>query len=409
MNGGHDVPITKIVSCYQKSIINCSRIVQKVPHRAYLYDNFEKVTKIVRIDILTDFDYRKEQMMKRLLVIIVCVFIHTSVISQTNYDKILSLKKYYSKNYDSLAHSFNYADTLNKMREQIDSLAYLIYQEDCEQFNKTILEIDTIIATINSATDISVKRENLLYLYTHSLHYPDFCCAVRQNSNKLIPICSDYKDNDYVREVLLIINLPNNLKDSVLKYEQNDELSREFRARLGDTIAENQIINEFTYLVQNLTTETELDELDKICNEMMFVGTDKCTRALVSYFDCNRIIETDKYAWVSDGSNIVRTKKGKYITSILEHLLSYYCSYHPMCFELSRANVVSHSDPVRWRTYGFVPTQFELDLFRQIEKYCHNTYGVVLHIDLPFLGLHDYDDYAEDCGLDVKSIIERYK
>lgn len=42
-------------------------------------------------------------------------------------------------------------------------------------------------------------------------------------------------------------------------------------------------------------------------------------------------------------------------------------------------------------------------------KYCHNTYGVVLHIDLPFLGLHDYDDYAEDCGLDVKSIIERYK
>ena len=124
------MPITKIVSCYQKSIINCSRIVRKVHHRAYLYDNFEKVTKIVRVDILTDFDYRKEQKMKRLLVIIVCVLIHTSVISQTNYDKILSLKKYYSKNYDSLAHSFNYADTLNKMREQIDSLAYLIYQEE---------------------------------------------------------------------------------------------------------------------------------------------------------------------------------------------------------------------------------------------------------------------------------------
>ena len=50
------MPITKIVSRYQKSIINCSRIVRKVPHRAYLYDNFEKVTKIVRVDILTDFD-----------------------------------------------------------------------------------------------------------------------------------------------------------------------------------------------------------------------------------------------------------------------------------------------------------------------------------------------------------------
>ena len=38
MNGGHDVPITKIVSRYQKSIFNCSLILKKV-HRAYLYDN----------------------------------------------------------------------------------------------------------------------------------------------------------------------------------------------------------------------------------------------------------------------------------------------------------------------------------------------------------------------------------
>ena len=99
--------------------------------------------------------------MKRSLVIIVCALIHTSVFSQTNYDKILSLKKYYSKNYDSLSHSVNYADTLNKMREQIDSLAYLIYQEDCEQFNKTILEIDSSIAPIKNTTDISAKRDNL--------------------------------------------------------------------------------------------------------------------------------------------------------------------------------------------------------------------------------------------------------
>ena len=38
MKGGHDVPITKIISRYQKSILNCKYIATKVD-RTYLYDN----------------------------------------------------------------------------------------------------------------------------------------------------------------------------------------------------------------------------------------------------------------------------------------------------------------------------------------------------------------------------------
>lgn len=38
MQGGHDVPITKIVSRYFKSIANCALIAPEV-HRLYLYDN----------------------------------------------------------------------------------------------------------------------------------------------------------------------------------------------------------------------------------------------------------------------------------------------------------------------------------------------------------------------------------
>lgn len=38
MKGGHDVPITKIISRYQKSVLNCHYIATKVD-RAYLYDN----------------------------------------------------------------------------------------------------------------------------------------------------------------------------------------------------------------------------------------------------------------------------------------------------------------------------------------------------------------------------------
>ena len=38
MQGGHDVPITKIVSRYFKSIANCALIAPEI-HRLYLYDN----------------------------------------------------------------------------------------------------------------------------------------------------------------------------------------------------------------------------------------------------------------------------------------------------------------------------------------------------------------------------------
>ena len=38
IKGGHDVPITKIVSRYPKSISNC-KYLSKIVHRAYLYDN----------------------------------------------------------------------------------------------------------------------------------------------------------------------------------------------------------------------------------------------------------------------------------------------------------------------------------------------------------------------------------
>lgn len=38
MEGGHDVPISKVISRYQKSILNCRYLARKVD-RTYLYDN----------------------------------------------------------------------------------------------------------------------------------------------------------------------------------------------------------------------------------------------------------------------------------------------------------------------------------------------------------------------------------
>lgn len=41
MKGGHDVPITKIISRYAKSILNCAEIALEVD-RLYVYDNSEE-------------------------------------------------------------------------------------------------------------------------------------------------------------------------------------------------------------------------------------------------------------------------------------------------------------------------------------------------------------------------------
>lgn len=38
MKGGHDVPIAKIISRYQKSIINC-KVATSIANRVYIYDN----------------------------------------------------------------------------------------------------------------------------------------------------------------------------------------------------------------------------------------------------------------------------------------------------------------------------------------------------------------------------------
>ena len=51
MQGGHDVPITKIISRYSKSIANCC-IASKIVDRAYIYDNsveFAEPTLLFRV------------------------------------------------------------------------------------------------------------------------------------------------------------------------------------------------------------------------------------------------------------------------------------------------------------------------------------------------------------------------
>lgn len=53
MQGGHDVPIPKIISRYQKSISNC-KIAASLADRAYIYDNSEENVEAKLLFRMTD-------------------------------------------------------------------------------------------------------------------------------------------------------------------------------------------------------------------------------------------------------------------------------------------------------------------------------------------------------------------
>lgn len=53
MQGGHDVPITKIVSRYYKSIVNCLK-ASKYADRTYVYDNTEEDVEAKILFRMTD-------------------------------------------------------------------------------------------------------------------------------------------------------------------------------------------------------------------------------------------------------------------------------------------------------------------------------------------------------------------
>lgn len=59
MEGGHDVPITKIISRYQKSVSNCS-LIAKLADRAYIYDNSRENQEATLLFRLSDGNLTKQ-------------------------------------------------------------------------------------------------------------------------------------------------------------------------------------------------------------------------------------------------------------------------------------------------------------------------------------------------------------
>ena len=57
--GGHDVPITKIISRYQKSIMNCV-IASKFVDRTYVYDNSKDFNEAQLLFRLTEGKLEKQ-------------------------------------------------------------------------------------------------------------------------------------------------------------------------------------------------------------------------------------------------------------------------------------------------------------------------------------------------------------
>ena len=343
----------------------------------------------------------KSLRLTKLACLYICMSIHTIVFSQSYQKRFWELNNYYAQNYDSIMYSANYADTLKQLRTQADSLAFIDY---LKEFGSIKLhygnDIDSIVSLLGTTNDAIVRRANMQKLHFFCNQYPDHFYLIRQKSSDLIPFCSDYQTNTASSDLLSVLDLPDALKDSVLLYLKTDA-DRATLARLGDTIAENQIITDFESSIQSIGNYHDLfGPFRNSCIEMMKAGTAKCLKTYISYFDWNQIVEYKT------------SNNDRVFESVLSSMLFYFSSYHPDCFVLSISNVKGH-----WNLFAnrrkkniIEPTPFEKDLFRQIENYCLSTYNVTLHIDLPFVELIDDRCYIEDMELEeeLSKMLKQY-
>ena len=265
---------------------------------------------------------------------------------------------------------------IDKICNQLDSLSYI---EFCKENQKLKNNYDTLLNRLinsnNKQSDYFLKN---LFGFPTPREFYKYYYYIKKNSELIIPYCSDYKKDWFQRRVLISLDIPNNLKDSLLILK--DKLSLSERAKLGDESAEDSLINIFKYQVENTQSRSELRDLETTIDDLLFVNSKKCLNTIIDYLGSNILMET---------------KKNEYIISALYVIIYEYSMFYPDCYELSTVNLWYHSNS--WYDRNWYNKEqrskmlhYEKRYIEQIQNYCLKQFGRILNIDLPFLYFEDY-------------------
>jgi len=246
------------------------------------------------------------------------------------------------------------------LKPKLDSVTHLAHKTYLEmneaEFNQRLKDV-----LAEDPKDWRKTYDKLSWLYSKKEWY----YLIAKHTDELLPYVDyDYKKNSSNQRILILINTPQNLKDSLL---QLDGLDIEERARLGDTAAENAIIKGYRESLENPTTEFRFLTWGE---KLLYAGTEKCMKAYVSGFDNNHILHPEQS----------REK-----TAVLVYLLSQFSVYYPQVYITSNVKTANHKDPSRWRLNGDKLFEVEEEYIQELEQYCRKEYGVELDIELPFL------------------------
>lgn len=271
---------------------------------------------------------------------------------------------------------------INLICNQLDSLSYKKFCDENRQLKHNFDSLlNNLVFSKKEQSDDYLKQ--LCLYYYNSLGCYKYYYYIKKNSEIIIPYCCNYRNNIFQRSVLISLDIPNNLKDSLLTFKS--ELSLKERAKLGDTSAEDSIINMFKFQVENAKSRRDIEDLITIIDDLLYINSTKCINTLIDYMGCNILIEPIRNQW---------------IISVLYLIICEYSKFFPTCYELSAVNLRYHSDRWTIRAQGFKMFHYEKRYVEQIQKYCLKQFGKVIYINLPFLELEDYEYYNVDDELD---------
>ncbi|MDB3905487.1 hypothetical protein N9335_03320 [Crocinitomicaceae bacterium] len=184
---------------------------------------------------------------------------------------------------------------------------------------------------------------------------------LKHYSDSLVPVLFKYirKDRQCLR-ALAIFDLPKHMKDSILGLK---EVPDYIRARLGDSLVEKQIINNFHRLYNKPDLNSkELEELRRLSNQLTYIRSNAVIDEFLNSLESEKI---DEYEGVT--------------SSRINMILNAYRLIYPESAILLNRFYASNFRQIKSRTP-------ELEsYFLQIENYILQNHNKKIKINAPFL------------------------
>jgi hypothetical protein len=263
------------------------------------------------------------------------------------------------------------------------ALLFCVHLGKAQQKGYTLKEADSLIKRIDAITKKQVKKNVDVFMKdgsASSLWNAGDYKALRQYSKKIRnKLFECYKSGKgcnathYNRRVLALLDLPQYMKDSLLRYKHTE---REVRAAVGDTIAQQEIIKSYRdFLNTDIKTDTELYDIYYKKNIglslLLYIGTEESIRIFLEGMNTTDVFE--------DTNTPYGLPKNK--VSVFYRLLGSYSGL------LSNDPLVSH---FYFQTFLYTenekePSKEYQDYLRQLEKYFYDKHKVRITIKAPYL------------------------